>query len=562
MARRSRSNKKALPYFSADFETTTDPEDCRVWWWGAENVNDPDEFHEGTDIDGFMEWLLSTPSFTYFHNLAFDGSFIIDWLLNNGYRHVFDQPMKNEFTTLISNMGKFYSITIVSDEGRVELRDSIKKIPLSVDRISKAFKLETQKLDIDYEMHRPKGYQPTEHERQYGRNDVSIVAQALRLTLSTGMKKLTVGADALEEYKTIVGKKEFGRLFPTLTAEMDDEIRKAYRGGFTYADPRFAGRMMGSGLVFDVNSLYPSVMYFNPIPRGVPDYVDGAPPPGATHYITNITFTARIKEGHIPCIQIKRSAHFLPTEYQTRIDEPITVSVTSVDLEMWKKHYHLDIKSYNGTFVFETVDGVFRDYIDKWMAVKANSTGGMREIAKLHLNSLYGKFATNTNVTGKYPVLKNGVVTLKLGPAETRPPVYTPAGVFITAYARRETLTAAQANYDRFAYADTDSMHLIGTEPPKNIRVHDSDLGAWKCEGAFTRAVYVRAKQYAETMEGGHEAVHIAGLPSNIASHLTPEDLLTDHTWHGKLLPRRVPGGIVLEPTTFSFKARKEAHHG
>ena len=64
----------------------------------------------------------------YFHNLAFDGSFIIDWLLRNGYVWTKEAPGVNQFTSLISRMGKFYSITVTFDTGyRVEFRDSYKE---------------------------------------------------------------------------------------------------------------------------------------------------------------------------------------------------------------------------------------------------------------------------------------------------------------------------------------------------------------------------------------------------------------------------------------------------
>lgn len=153
---------------------------------------------------------------------------------------------------------------------------------------------------------------------------------------------------------------------------------------------------------------------------------------------------------------------FSSTEYQTSIDEPTTISCTNIDLDLWKKHYHLNILSYNGSWLFRGSYGLFNEYIDKWMEVKKHSVGGKREIAKLELNSLYGKFATNPIVTSKRPILVDGVVKLQQCDDETKDPIYTPVGVFVTAHARTVTITAAQNNYSRFAYADTDSIHLWG----------------------------------------------------------------------------------------------------
>ena len=145
-------------------------------------------------------------------------------------------------------------------------------------------------------------------------------------------------------------------------------------------------------------------------------------------------------------------------------------------------------------------------------------------------------------------------MTLVTGEPEHRDPVYTPAGVFITAWARNVTLRAAQSEQPRFMYADTDSLHLAGTDLPRGLTVHPTDLGAWKHESTFTRATYVRAKQYAEELSDGSTSVHIAGLPASIADPKCVDDLLRTREFRGKLIPRAVPGGTVLEDTTFTLK--------
>ena len=72
--------------YTADFETTTDIEDCRVWAYATCNVSNHEEFEYGNSMEGFIEWCIKhTGSNVYFHNLKFDGSFIVNYLLNNGY---------------------------------------------------------------------------------------------------------------------------------------------------------------------------------------------------------------------------------------------------------------------------------------------------------------------------------------------------------------------------------------------------------------------------------------------------------------------------------------------
>ena len=548
-----RSHKK-LPNYVADFETTTREEDCRVWSWGIIKVGKLSDYYDGISIDGFMNHVAERAANIYFHNLAFDGSFIIDWLLKNGYKWKKESPGVKEFTSLISRMGKFYSITVVFETGyRVEFRDSFKKLPMSVSAIASAFNLHDQKLEIDYEAERPVGYIPTLQEKRYQRNDVAIVAQALEVQFQENMTRLTAGSDSLYTYKKMTGKL-FIRRFPILSHEIDSEIRKAYRGGFTYADKRYSNKLNGEGSVYDVNSLYPSVMRTALLPYGDPIFQDGPPITERPLYIASITFTAKLKPKHIPCIQIKKNLSFNPTHYLTEIPHPTTVVATNIDIELWKKHYDLKIISWNGTFEFRGSHGFFDDYVDHFMEIKKNSTGGLRQIAKLHLNSLYGKFATNPDITGKHPVLEDNRVSLKLNEMETRDPVYTPMGVFITAYARKKTISAAQDNYDVFAYADTDSLRLVGpTTPPNDLWVDPVEPGAWKHESNSTHSVYIRAKQYAEGIDGKLD-VHIAGLPRSVAAKLTLEDMLTGGQWDGKLIPVRVPGGTVLRNTTFTLK--------
>ena len=63
--------------YSADFETTTDPEDCRVWAWCVCEVANPDALSYGKDIASFLEFCKEHGGTYYFHNAAFDCEFIL-----------------------------------------------------------------------------------------------------------------------------------------------------------------------------------------------------------------------------------------------------------------------------------------------------------------------------------------------------------------------------------------------------------------------------------------------------------------------------------------------------
>ena len=562
----------------ADFETITDPLDCRVWAWGMANIYTAetlDSVKIGGNLESFLDAIQYFNANIYFHNLKFDGHFIIDYIMKNGYTYIHnDENIKvGTFKMLMSDMGKLFSITIKWKSGfTTELRDSLKKLPMSISRVAESFGYETTKGDLDYDAYRAPDHVATPEERDYIARDVLIAAKAMREVLDAGMKKLTVASDALAEYKALTGKDHFTRLFPILPEIMDTEIRRAYRGGFTYSDPRYRSKKVGAGIVLDVNSLYPSVMRKELLPYGYPEYVSGKVEPTERKPLTifSVTFVAKLKSNHIPCIQIKSSNIFSPTDYLTEIAEPTTIMTTNVDWKLYNDHYDITVLAYGGGWRFKATAGLFDGYIDKWSEIKAKESGGKREIAKLHLNSLYGKFATNPNVTSKYPILDDdGAVKYKRGADEKRDPIYTAMGVFITSYARDLTIRAAQANYNIFAYADTDSLHLISDEwvigkdefgkdtllnPPSGIEVHAKKLGAWKFEYSFTEAFYIRPKAYMELMPNGEYVTRIAGLPERVSEALTFDDLVDGKVLHGKLNPKSVPGGVVLIDVPFQLK--------
>lgn len=434
---------------------------------------------------------------------------------------------------------------------------------MPVARAAEAFKLDRLKGELDYHKPRPIGYKPTKEELEYLYNDVYIVAEILRQITDEGMTRLTVASDSMAEYKSLITTKRFNTLFPVLSLGMDREIRRAYRGGFAYADKRHQMKRTGSGIVLDVNSLYPYIMYTKALPYGMPEYFNGEPAPTETHPLTTftVTFTARLKKRHIPCIQVKGSLNFGATEYLSVIDEPTTLTVTNVDWELWNEHYDITPIEWAGGWRFRSAHDLFKEYIEKWSKIKAESTGGKREIAKLHLNSLYGRFAANPNVTGKCPYLKDGIVRYSPGEEQTRNPVYTAMAAFITAYARELTIHAAQVNYDTFAYADTDSLHLLTDEVPEGIDVDPHRMGAWKREYGFSEALYVRAKFYLERVSEAHQwlaegdvMVKVAGLPDTVTDHMSFPDVYDGNVLTGKLQPRNVPGGVVLVDTDFTIK--------
>lgn len=552
--------------YTADFETTTDPADCRVWAYGICEIGNPDNFQYGNSIDGFMEWAKKEKKVTtYFHNLKFDGEFILCWLFEHGFKLVVDRRdlTDNTFTTLISDKGQFYSMEICfkrrgKEREYLTIYDSLKILPFSVAAIAKGFNLPISKLEIDYHETREKGHELTRQEIDYLRNDVDIVARALNTLFEQGLTKMTQGSNALYDYKQTVGTKNFNKWFPI--PDYDSDIRQSYKGGFTYLNPKFKELDLTEGIVLDVNSLYPSVMYYQPLPYGEGIFFKGKYKPDKIYnlYVQMFTCQFELKPGYIPTIQLKNNLSFIPTQYLESSDgEDVTLCLTNVDLELFMEHYNVYNIEYHSGWKFKSTIGLFKDYIDKWNKVKMESTlngnKAMRTLAKLMLNALYGKFALNPNVQSKLPWYDNGVIKYKLGEKETREPIYIPVGTFITAWARYKTISSAQKVYDRFVYADTDSLHLVGTEIPDMLEIDPVKLGAWKHESTFTRARFIRQKSYIEEIDGVLN-ITCAGMPDRCYQYVTWDNFHTGTTYAGKLGMAHVNGGIVLKDIPFSIK--------
>lgn len=571
--------------FSCDFETTTDENDCRVWSYGYMQVGKKSNYKIGNNIEDFMEFCKKSKSDIYFHNLKFDGSFIINYLMKHGYVHN-TSGKKGTFNTIISNMNQWYMIDICYGyKGKRKLHtvlyDSMKKLPFSVKKIAKDFNLPIKKGEIDYHKYRGENHQITDKEYSYLKNDIEIIASALEIQFNQGLTKMTNGSDSISDFKTSINKKNFERHFPVLSLEADTNIRLAYRGGFTWLNERYANKEVGEGLVYDVNSLYPSQMYDRELPYGQPIFFEGEYIRDEQYplYIQHIKCDFEIKEGKIPIIQIKKNLVFTPTEYLKSSDsEYPDLYVTNIDLELIKEHYHLYNLEYKSGWKFMSKKGLFKNFIDKWTYVKINNTGAKRLLAKLMLNSLYGKFASNPNVTGKEPYLKeDGSNGFRVGEEEFKDPVYTPMGVFITSWARYTTITTAQKVYPRLIYIDTDSIHIEGLEIPKVIEhiIDDNKLGYWAHESTFKRAKFLRQKTYIEEIYGkyvkkGNEkkfkecgkedaettliSVKCSGMNDDIKKKVTFENFKHGFSKMGMLKPKQVPGGVVLVDRPFTLK--------
>ena len=567
--------------FTADFETATWVDDeTWVWAWALCDIEEPSHVEVGNTIESFFERIKKEANpYIYFHNLKFDSEFILYYLMKNGFEHVESKEKRNNtFSTLISDMGLFYSVEVYFEVGKktkkVTFIDSLKIINQSVESMPKTFNIPENKLEIDYNAPRERGHILTGEEEAYIKNDVVIVAKALKYLFDMGLTKMTAGSNALSEYKEIIRLNRFRSLYKPLNYEIDKDIRRAYRGGFTYLNPIYKNKEVKEGEVLDINSLYPSCMRECMLPFGEPFFYEGEYVEDKVYplYIQRLTCSFKIKEGKIPTIQIKHS-RFVDNEYLTDSgEEPVALTLTSVDLKLFLEQYDVWDLHYESGWKFKAMRGLFTDYIDKWIKVKNEATisgnKGIRQVAKIMLNSLYGKFASSLDVQSKIPYLENDIVKYKLGEKTTKDGVYLPMGAFITAYGRERTVRTSQAikdysikkyGIDMYCYSDTDSIHTI--LPIEELKmfceIDDVELGKWKHESHFERAKFIRQKTYLEEIDGEIQ-ITCAGLPQRCYDQVTWDNFKEGMKVDGKLTFTHVKGGVILKETEFTIKEDKK----
>ena len=603
--------------WSADFETTTEANlkkdgYVRVWLWSLVRCDLRMKLH-GKDMFSFLEQVkLWQCKRVFFYNLRFDGSFIVDWLLRQGYEY------DKHFDTVIDGMNIWYSIRIYWSEDHkiyTEFYDGLKKFPgMSLNDVAEMYDIPKKTMEGEaklenFAMYRPEDYEPTKEEIEYCVHDSEIQAVAIASEMKNNHVGMTLSSDA---FKDVRGKLcrfmdpknayplAWRKLLPVISPEDDAWMRPAYKGGWVYVNPEHEGKELHDVTVLDVNSLYPSVMYNALLPVGHP-YRSAVKPKKGTLYIIQVDCIWNLKRGKLPMLQIKGDPMYDPTEYLEH-DEGVTeLIMTSYDWELFCEHYDVTMFSVPKYVCFRGRVGILRPYIDHWMDVKKKAAHGSSErfISKRYLNSPYGKMGMRQDRINKVPELTPDGDIHFINTEDTTEGVYLPYACFVTAAARCITIRAAQKCYDekvmvdgeecgRFIYADTDSIHIIG-DPPKNLWLDQKELGAWKNEGRFPIAKYLRPKTYIhcnedysvyteklEHKDGTYEMVpeglKCAGMPDNIKRSLIfkvkeddpcPKRLLKKYAWdnffignkfEGKKTQVRVPGGLIIRETTYELK--------
>lgn len=636
-----------MPLYIADFETTVEDDTTKqtkteVWAYGLSKMFDGTENVDiGNCIEDFFISLCKGPrnrkKIIYFTNLKFDGSFIIDYLARIlGFKASYDENEKvyskenelprNTFSCVITDLGIWYNIIVNFNGYILEFRDTLKLLNYSVKDLGPAFDCKHRKLEIDYKGNMHAGGEITPEQRMYITNDILVPKEAMEKFLTeincTKYPPLTISQWALKTFKSQFTKEEWENMFPNLleikldkaiwgSDNADEYIRKSYLGGWCYCDERFTGLINGLTKVYDVNSLYPSVMrdHKNVMPIGKPyftkDVRDLTRCSRDCYYFIRFKCQFSLKAGYLPFIQLKHDVHYRSNENLKRSKYDMfgeNLGNYKPEITLSKTLFNLFCQCYDvkdlevlDLCIFNSEAGLFDSYVDHFveMKIKNNKNKVKRNTAKLGLNSIYGRFARNPENCFKVPVCNDegDIIDYKYDEGPNNEPLYIPVASAITSYARLFTVRAAINNQKYFRYSDTDSLHICPPDDdyiPVGMEIHDTKLSCWKEETVAAHSKFVRQKTYIEWTDNDYD-IKACGMPDrckmltqeNLRGNIpnaddciivddkeiklspkevrflwqerTVEDFRHGFSVPGKLLPKLVTGGTVLQEVDFTI---------
>lgn len=400
--------------------------------------------------------------------------------------------------------------------GNVELRDSSKKLPAGTTVKEMGEMLGKPKLESPRgDFHPGWSRDLTDDDFQYVIRDAEIVAELMAQFHKEGATHATISSDAMASAKTIFNKLHhtngyghWKKTFPELAYNTDKFLRRGYMGGINYA--AHIGLNEGPIVALDVNSMYPTVMKYDLLPYGNPIETDDPVADGFALYVIRADMKLTLKPGMCAVFKFKRKddadLEGIKTSDPVRTCEHWhDLTLTNVDLENYGRFYDIEIKPGTDAYLgFQAEIGLLAPYIDYWFEVKRTAPKGSvrRALAKLMLNSLYGRFGFSPDVSIAYFGYDEDIddIALMTEPDQLENvPGYLPYAMFVTANARRRLCDGILAvGCANVVHCDTDSVKYLGGPELSKSLGHTDALGDWKVEDEPNYMIEGGVKRYVE----------------------------------------------------------------
>lgn len=399
-----------------------------------------------------------------------------------------------------------------------------------------------------------------------------------------------------------------------LTIVMDDDMPKfihdttnyTYRGAVCYPNPDYTNKTLkGIYVYIDANSLYPSAMLpsvqgrncYNQMelthyyPVGVPIRLKSMPTEDIMkdrRYASflKLRIKAKIKsDAVIPFVSLGRQGRvgegfkrlYRTNDFLREIDE--TFWVTSIDYRSIQNYYDIEELEFIEGITYtpeNTSNDIFNEYISKWRKIKEQAAreknAGLKQLAKIMLNSLYGKFAQSIdNIETFFEFGEDGSLIVSEGSFDGKTSLKNMGiAAMITSYAREILLDVANIlSPNEFLYCDTDSIIMTesGWRKIREVKglLDNAEFGCWDVEHIVKEVKILHQKCYMitefEAFQRAHKRertiVKCAGASEDIKRFIRYDNFNRGETIKGARMKKskQTIGGITLESRPFSIKA-------
>lgn len=353
--------------------------------------------------------------------------------------------------------------------------------------------------DLDYSLIRHSDTFISDNELEYCINDVLIVTSYIQECIEdygditkipltqTGKVRRYVRELTLKDndYKYLIRKLELETMEYL-------QLRKAFQGGFTHANPMYVLQECKDVTSFDFTSSYPTVMISEKFPMSKSKYIGTVDIDTLKYYMKNYCCLFDLKLTNVvskynfenvisfsKCFRIK---NYILNNGRVFSAEELYTTITELDYEVICKFYNFDNIEIHNLYIYEKnylpksfIMAILKLYNDK---TQLKGVKG-KEIEYLHskemLNSCYGM--TVTDLLNDEYIYENDEWSTKESNINNAIEYYNkdknrflfyPWGVWVTAYARRNLFTGILECKNDYIYADTDSIKIFNADKHKN----------------------------------------------------------------------------------------------
>ena len=506
----------------------------------------------------------------YVHNLAFEFQFMRKHFT---WSKVFAIAPRTPVYALTDNGIEFRCSYLLSGYSLTKLGENLRNYPVH-----------KKTGDLDYSLIRHSQTPLTDSEIGYCVNDVRVVMSYIQERIETDGSIIRIPLtktgyvrnycrnscfyeNGIPKSKS-VKRLRYREIMNALTLDADEykQLKRAFQGGFTHANPFYSGKVMTDVTSYDFTSSYPAVMLSEQFPMSRSEQVQIANMDDLeknlrlycclfdieiTGLRSKLYYDNYLSQSR--CYQIDRAV--INNGRVVSADHLIT-TVTEQDFMIMRQFYEWDnLRIYNfrrykkGYLPEDFMRAIVKLYQDKTTLKGVEG----KEIEYLHskemLNSCYGMCVTDIvrdeisysddwNID--VPDLNEEIE--KYNKSQSRFLFY-PWGVWVTAYARRNLFTGIVEFGPDYIYSDTDSIKVLNTSEhaayieyynqkildklyhavdhngidpeainPETIKGEKKPLGVWDFDGHYKRFKTLGAKRYMVEYDSGKISLTVSGL--------------------------------------------------